>query len=143
MLYPAVKDFSLLGNNREQALGRASSLEKRLLKTGRKSAYDEQLQDSITRGAILEIPDDEMRTYDGPFNYVDHHGVESENNTTPYRFVINSSLDNNGSGISLNDCLPKGPKSIAHFSSASPHLEANHMWWSLIFQKHIRVCSLG
>ena len=112
MSYPAVKDFSLLGNNREQALGRARSLEKSLLKTGRKSAYDEQLQDFITRGAIVEIPDDEMRTYDGPFNYVDHHGVESESNTTPYRFVINSSLDNNGSGISLNDCLPKGPKSI-------------------------------
>jgi hypothetical protein len=28
--YPAVKDFSLLTDNREQALGRAKSLEKRL-----------------------------------------------------------------------------------------------------------------
>ena len=110
--YPAVKDFSLLGDNREQALGRARALEKRLVKTGRKAAYDEQLQDFITREAIEKLSDEDMSTYDGPVNYVDHHGVLSESNTTPYRLVVNSSLDNNGLGISLNDCLPKGPKSI-------------------------------
>ena len=110
--YPAIKDFSLLGDNREQALGRAKSLEKRLIKTGFKASYDEQLQDFITRGAVEKISDEELRNYEGPINYVDHHGVLSDSNTTPYRFVVNSSLDNNGSGVSLNDCLPKGPKSI-------------------------------
>ena len=35
--YPAIRDFNLLGDNREQALGRAKSLEKRLIKTGRKA----------------------------------------------------------------------------------------------------------
>ena len=110
--YPAIKNFNILSDNREQALGRARSLEKRLIKTGRKEAYDEQLQDFITRGAIDKITDEEMENYRGAVNYVDHHGVLSDSNTTPYRFVINSSLDNNGSGISLNDCLPKGPKSI-------------------------------
>ena len=110
--YPAIKDFSLLSDNREQALGRAKSLEKRLIKTGRKPSYDEQLQDFITRGAVEKISDDEMKNYNGPVNYVDHHGVLSDSNTTPYRLVVNSSLDNNNSGVSLNDCLPKGPKSI-------------------------------
>ena len=110
--YPAIRDFSLLGDNREQALGRAKSLEKRLIKTGRKASYDEQLQDFITRKAVEIISEADFKSYDGPLNYVDHHGVLSESNTTPYRLVVNSSLDNNNSGVSLNDCLPKGPKSI-------------------------------
>jgi hypothetical protein len=48
--FPAVKDSSHLSDNREQALGRGKSLEKRLIKTGRKASCDEQLQDFITRG---------------------------------------------------------------------------------------------
>ena len=47
-----------------------------------------------------------------PLNYLDHHGVLSDSATTPYRFVINSSLANSNTGVSLNDCIPKGPNSI-------------------------------
>ena len=44
-------------------------------------------------------------------NYISHHGVEQPASvTTPLRVVSNSSLKN---GIrSLNECLPKGPKSL-------------------------------
>ena len=110
--YPAIKDFSILSDNREQALSRARSLEKRLLKSGFKESYDEQLKDFIDRKAVERITDEELQSYKGPVNYVDHHGVLSDSNTTPYRFVVNSSLSNNNSGISLNDCIPKGPNSL-------------------------------
>ena len=110
--YPAIKDFSVLTDNREQVIARAKSLEKRLIKSGMKECYDGQLKDFIARGAIVELSDEERDSYDGPVNYLDHHGVLSDSATTPYRFVINSSLDNNGSGVSLNDCIPKGPNSI-------------------------------
>ena len=110
--YPAIKDFSLLSDNRTQVIGRAKCLEKRLIKTGFKTSYDEQRKDFIARKAVEKISDEELKEYKGAVNYVDHHGVLSDSNTTPYRFVVNSSLDNNGSGVSLNDCLPKGPKSI-------------------------------
>ena len=110
--YPAIKDFGVLTDNREQVIARAKSLEKRLLRTGMKEKYDGQLKDFIARGAIVEMSDEEMKEYDGPVNYIDHHGVLSDSATTPYRFVVNSSLDNNNSGVSLNDCIPKGPNSI-------------------------------
>ena len=110
--YPAIKDFSLLTDNRQQALSRAKSLEKRLIKSGMKTSYDDQLKDFINRKAVELISNEEMQSYEGVVNYVDHHGVKQESNTTPYRFVVNSSLDNNLSGVSLNSCLPKGPNSI-------------------------------
>ena len=77
-----------------------------------KSCYDDQLRDFIDRKAVEVISEEEMQNYNGVVNYVDHHGVKQESNTTPYRFVVNSSLDNNLSGVSLNSCLPKGPNSI-------------------------------
>ena len=110
--YPAIKDFGVLTDNREQVIARAISLEKRLLKTGMKGSYDDQVKDFLARGVLEEINDEEMENYDGPVNYLDHHGVLSESATTPYRFVLNSSLENNKSGVSLNDCIPKGPNSI-------------------------------
>ena len=60
MSYPAIKDFSLLVDNREQALGRAMSLEKRLPKSGLEEPYDAQLQDYIERKAVELITDSEM-----------------------------------------------------------------------------------
>ena len=70
------------------------------------------MRDFINRKAVERITDEELKSYRGPVNYVDHHGVLSNSNTTPYRFVVNSSLSNNNSGTSLNDCIPKGPNSL-------------------------------
>ena len=43
--YPAIRDFGLLSDNRDQALTRAKALERRLLKSGFKESYDDQLRD--------------------------------------------------------------------------------------------------
>ena len=77
-----------------------------------KECYDGQVKDFLARGVLVEVDDEEMNNYDGPVNYLDHHGVMSDSATTPYRFVINSSLENNSSGVILNDSIPKGPNSI-------------------------------
>ena len=46
-------------------------------------------------------------------NYISHHGVLKPGSaTTKLRVVSNSSLDNNNFGLSLNDCLPKGPNTL-------------------------------
>ena len=52
-----------------------------------------------------------MEAWDGPVNYVTHHGVaKPESVTTSLRVVCNSSLNNNG--VSLNNILLKGPNSL-------------------------------
>ena len=68
---------------RTQVIGRAKCLEKRLIKTGFKTSYDEQLKDFIARKAVEKISDEELRQYKRPVNYVDHHGVLNDSNTTP------------------------------------------------------------
>ena len=70
--YPAIKDISLLTDNRQQALIMAKSLEKRLIKTEMKSSYCDQLKDFINRKAVELISDEEIQNYEGIVNYVDH-----------------------------------------------------------------------
>ena len=62
-----------------------------------------------------------MKAYQGPVNYVDHHPVHNPGSlSTPYRVVVNSSLDNNNQGISVNDMWPKGPNSCtSHYLCGS------------------------
>ena len=64
-----------------------------------------------------------MDDWDGPVNYMSHHGVpKPRSTTTALRAVCNSSLDNNDSGISFNDLLPKGPNALV------PLLQALITW---------------
>ena len=56
---------------------------------------------------------EELDNWKGLTNYVSHHAVlKPGSTTTPVRFVSNSSLDNNWSGVSYNDCLVKGPNAL-------------------------------
>ena len=111
--YPFIKDPNVLQDNFEQVKKRALSVEKRLEKAGEMESYNKQLEDFIARGAISVITEDEMKAYKGPVNYVDHHPVHNPGSlTTPYRVVVNSSLDNNNQGISVNEMWPKGPNSL-------------------------------
>ena len=86
--YPAIKDFSVLTDNREQVIERTKSLERRLISTGMKDGCDGQVKDFIARGVLVELSDDERNNYDGPVNYLDHHGVQSDSATTPYRCIM-------------------------------------------------------
>ena len=56
----------------------------------------------------MELEKEEMENWQGPVNYVSHHSVVKETNTSnKLRIISNSSLNNNNTGLSLNDCLPK------------------------------------
>ena len=111
--YPFIKDPAMLQDNYEQVKKRALAVERRLEKTGELECYNEQWEDFIARGAISPITEDEKNSYEGIVNYVDHHPVYNPgSSTTPVRLVVNSSLDNNNQGISINECWPKGPNSL-------------------------------
>ena len=59
---------------------------------------------------MVKLSKEELESWQGPINYISHHGVEQDSITTPLRIVSNSSLKNGGK--SLNDCLITGPKSL-------------------------------
>ena len=120
--YPFIKDPSVLQDNFEQVKKRALSVEKRLVRVGEMESYNKQLEDFIARGAVSIISEEERKAYKGPVNYVDHHPVHNPGSlSTPYRVVINSSLDNNNQGISVNDMWPKGPNSLTPLITCVVH----------------------
>ena len=58
-------------------------------------------------------------------DYISHHGVLKPGwVTTKLRVVSNSSLDNSNSGLSFEDCFPKGPNALV------PLLKATVAWRS-------------
>ena len=118
--YPFIKDPSVLQNNFEQVRKRAEAVERRLEKAGEMESYNKQLEDFIARGAISEISEEEMKAYQGPVNYVDHHPVHNPGSlSTPYRVVVNSSLDNNNQGCMVGfDELEKLPKFLGEVTKS-------------------------
>jgi hypothetical protein len=111
--YPFILDVNQLQDNRKQAIAIAAKLEHRLKSKSELFAYNEKIQDFLGRGVFRNLTKHELESWEGPVNYISHHGVlKPGSTTTKLRVVSNSSLDNNNSGLSLNDCLPKGPNTL-------------------------------
>jgi len=107
--YPWVKDSSELQNNRHIALAILKSTERRLSRNKEHAdLYARQIEDLLDRKAAREVTEDEIKNYDGTTFYLAHHAVmKPESKSTPCRIVFNSSAK--FKGLSLNDCLAKGP----------------------------------
>ena len=108
--YPFVKDPSCLPNNRSVVVKVADRLWKSLKKDGLLTSYHEEIRKYIERGTFVRLTEDELSSYQGPHQYISHHGVLKSSVSTPLRVVTNSSFNNHGN--SLNSCLPKGPNSL-------------------------------
>ena len=66
------------------------------------------MQDMLDRGAARKVSQEEISKYGGAQFYIAHHAVfKPESKSTPCRIVFNSSAKY--AGLSLNDCLAKGP----------------------------------
>ena len=108
--YQFCKDPRSLPNNRAVAVRIAEKLEKRLIAEGHLKYYNQEFKKYFERGAAVKLSAEEINSWQGPVNYISHHGVEQDSLSTPLRIVTNSSLKNGGK--SLNDCLITGPKSL-------------------------------
>ena len=83
-----------------------SCLIKKQLKQGINKEYIQQFQDMVDRGVVSKIDQEELGLYQGPSNWIIHHEVYKDSNTTP----VCSSFKNGNT--SLNDILVKGPNSL-------------------------------
>ena len=74
--YPWIKDPSVLKNNREVALAKLHSTEKRLSKNPEYQLdYSQQIQELLDRKAARRVTNEELRNYEGPMFYLSHHAV--------------------------------------------------------------------
>ena len=111
--YTFIRDVNLLHDNRRQAIAIDTKLESRLKAKQELIDYNKEIRDFLDRGVLRELSNHELESWEGPVNYISHHGVLKPGSaTTKLRVVSNSSLDNNNSGLSLNDCLPKVPNTL-------------------------------
>ena len=108
--YPWIKDPRCLPNNIHFAYATLRSTEKILSKDPLYAeTYQKQIHDMLERKVARRVSDNELRNYTGPKFYISHHDVLSPQSvSTPMRVVFNSSARIKG-GLSLNDCLAKGP----------------------------------
>jgi hypothetical protein len=100
-------------DNYSQARGYTMKIEMWLERTERMEEFNKQFQDNVcSRGVFRSLTVEEVRTYKGPVNYITM--VEAFKSgpyvTTPLRICMNSSMKQPlPSGVSLNDCLLRGP----------------------------------
>ncbi len=114
--YPFNTLVEKLIDNYNQARGCMSRMEMRLLKKGRIAEFNQQFHDNVDRGVFKPISREEATQYKGAVNYISM--VEAFKTgpfaTTPLRICMNSSMKQpQPSGVSLNDCLLKGPPAVA------------------------------
>ena len=63
---------------------------------------------------MVEVSREKIDNYKGPVNYNNNFEVINENSSsTGLRIVSNSAQKNARSGLSLNDCMAKGPDLLA------------------------------
>ena len=111
--YPFIRDVNLLHDNWKQAIAIDAKLEPRLKVKQELTDYNKEIREFLDRGVLRELTKQELESWEGPVNYISHHGALKPGSTTTKLCVVsNSSLDKNNSGLSLNVCLPKGPNTL-------------------------------
>ena len=103
------KDPRSLPDNRNQALKRLESTERRLSSNPEQArAYQKQMVEMEEMKFSRKLSKEEIKKYEGPVHYISHHAViRPEKKSTPVRIVFNSSATYQGSR--LNDYWKKGP----------------------------------
>ena len=107
--YPWIKEPNTLPQNKYIAIATLESTEKRLKKKPlHAETYRRQMDDMLNRKVARKVSEQELIDYRGPKFYISHHDVlKPDSHSTAMRIVFNSSARVNG--ISLNECLAKGP----------------------------------
>ena len=107
--YPWKRNPKKLPDNKEQAIKRLESTERRLLKNPVvAAAYNDKIIEMEKMNFSSKLTEKEIQDYKGPVHYIPHHSVHRPDSTsTPLRIVFNSS--SSYKGHSLNDYWRKGP----------------------------------
>ncbi len=107
--YPWKRNPEELPDNKEQAINRLKSTERRLLKNpDEATAYNQKIIEMEEMNFASKLTVKEIEDHKGPVHYIAHHAVHRPDSTsTPVRIVFNSS--SSYQGRVLNDYWRKGP----------------------------------
>ena len=105
---PFKEKHPFLESNYINSLKRLSNLKKKLDQTpGLLKAYDDAIQQQMKNGVLEKVHSEEKEPILGSVTYLPHRPVFRDDKTTKLRIVYDASAKVNG--VSLNDCLYKGP----------------------------------
>ena len=100
-------------SNYGQAIAFQKSVEKQLVSGGYYAAYQQEMEESLQRGAARPLSEAEIMRYKGPVHYITLFPVITPSKvSTKVRIVSNSAQKNSKSGLSLNDCIRVGPNAL-------------------------------
>ncbi|XP_022781652.1 uncharacterized protein LOC111322749 [Stylophora pistillata] len=107
--YPWRKDPNLLPDNKELAMKRLESTERRLKRNPEQAeAYCKQMEEMEIMKFARKLSKEEQDEYHGPVHYFPHHAIlRPDKKSPPVRIVFNSSSA--FQGHTLNDYWKKGP----------------------------------
>jgi hypothetical protein len=107
--YPWKRNPAELPDNKEQAVKRLESTERRLLKKPNEAdAYNRKIVEMEEMNFASKLTTKEIEEYKGPVHYISHHAVlRPDSTSTPVRIVFNSS--SSYQGHVLNEYWRKGP----------------------------------
>ena len=92
--YPWKKDPAELPDNKEQAMKRLESTERRLLKNPEEAAaYNQKIveKEQMNFASNYKLTEKEIEDHEGPVHYIAHRAVHRPDSTsTPVRIVFNS-----------------------------------------------------
>ena len=125
--YPWTRDPKELASNRNVAYAILRSTERRLMQNEEHAAlYARQIEDLLDRKAAREVTQAELNNFEGVKFYLSHHAVmKPDSKSTPCRIVFNSSA--RIKGLSLNDCLAKGPSLLNVLLGILLRFRQNHV----------------
>lgn len=111
--YPWKPCAERMRSNREQVLKVQKRIEARAMKDGTHEQLVKEMEKAIEEGSVRRLSQQEIALYEGPVNYNPYFGVKNEkSSSTKLRVVLHSAHVNTRSGLSLNDCMDKGPNQI-------------------------------
>ena len=106
---PRREGNSTLGDSRTQALNRARSTEKSLIRKGTLDKFQEVIQEYIDLQHAQPVTAQEMTLPPASCYYMPMHGVHKDSSTTTKLRVVFDASAKTTSGTSLNDLLAVGP----------------------------------
>ena len=112
--YAFSENPAILSNNKGQVIKIAEREEKKLTKEGLTVEFNNEFDKMISKGALIELSEEDCQMWRGPVHYVSlQHVYKPTSVTTPLRIVVNSSLSDRN-GVSLNSILVKGPNILSN-----------------------------
>ena len=120
--YPFRSCVERMKCNRDQIIKVQQKVEARAVSDGTYEMLQAEFMKAVNNKTVSKIEKEEIETYSGPVNYNPYFGVINEGSvSTRLRIVLHSAFKNCRSGLSLNDCMYKGPSALAALTDVLLH----------------------